>query len=207
MVTGNTDQSYRMSFVTGGLMLNESIEVARLHTPGEDWHDTIAKAVQEGTTNLPKLASKRRTIREISNRLRTLSNEELCFFAEDAERSDQQALLWLAACRAYRFIREFACEVIREQYLSYQMDLPLQSFDLLLEAKAEWDDELAALRQTTRLKLRQVLFRMMREAGVLSAENRIQTAILSTRLRIMIDQSSPGELAFFPGMAPGVEIS
>ena len=181
-------------------MLNDSVEVARLHSSGADWQDTIAEAVERGATSLPKAASRYRTIREISNRLRMLSEDELEFLKGDAERSDKSALLWLATCRAYRFIREFATEVIRERYLSYQLDLPLQTFDILFEAKAEWDDGLASLSESTRLKLRQILFRIMREAGVISHDNRVQTAILSSSLRTMIGRNNPGELAIFPGV-------
>ena len=193
-------QPYRMSFGTGGLLLNESVEVARLHVTDEPWEDTIRRAMEEGTTALPKAASNRRTLREISNRLLTLTDAERGFLIEQADRADRQALLWLATCRAYRFIREFAAEVIRERYLSYQYDLPLESFDILLEAKAEWDENLASLTSSTRLKLRQVLFRILREAGIISQGGQIQAALLSSQLRSMIEERAPEELTVFPGL-------
>tara|TARA_R110000823_G_scaffold66948_1_gene156337 strand:- start:171 stop:755 length:585 start_codon:yes stop_codon:yes gene_type:complete len=190
-----------MSFTTGGLFLNETVEVARLHVEGEPWEQTMLRAMGQGATSLPKTASNRRTLREISNRLRTLSSEEREFLQHEADRTDQQALLWLATCRAYRLVREFALEVVRDRYLSYQVDLPLEAFDILFEAKAEWDEQLADLSPSTRKKLRQVLFRMMREAGVLSGENRIQSALLSPQLKVMIENKDPAELALFPGIA------
>jgi len=193
-------QNYKMSFSTGGLFLNESLEVARLHVEGEPWENTILRAMDEGATSLPKSASNRRSLREISNRLLTLTAEERSYFLEEADRSDQQALLWIATCRAYRFVREFAVEVVRERYLSYQLDLPLESFDILLAAKAEWDEGLAGLSRSTQLKLRQIMFRMMREAGIISEDRRIQTAILSTYLKNMIEEQNPGELAVFPSV-------
>ena len=193
-------QDYKMSFSTGGLFLNESLEVARLHVEGEPWENTILRAMDEGATSLPKSASNRRSLREISNRLLTLTAEERSYFLEEADRSDQQALLWIATCRAYRFVREFALEVVRERYLSYQLDLPLESFDILLAAKAEWDEGLAGLSRSTQLKLRQIMFRMMREAGIISEDSRIQTAILSTYLKNMIEEHNPGELAVFPSV-------
>lgn len=193
-------QDYKMSFSTGGLFLNESLEVARLHVEGEPWENTILRAMDEGATSLPKSASNRRSLREISNRLLTLTAEERSYFLEEADRSDQQALLWIATCRAYRFVREFAVEVVRERYLSYQLDLPLESFDILLAAKAEWDEGLAGLSRSTQLKLRQIMFRMMREAGIISEDRRIQTAILSTYLKNMIEEQNPGELAVFPSV-------
>lgn len=193
-------QPYKMSFGTGGLLLNESVQVARLHVSDEPWGDTIRRALEAGTTALPKAASNRRTLREISNRLLTLSEDERTFLVDQADRAERQALLWLATCRAYRFIREFAVEVIRERYLSYQYDLPLGSFDILLEARAEWDQGLASLSPSTRAKLRQILFRMMREAGVISQDGQIQAALLSQRLRTMIEERRPEDLAVFPGV-------
>lgn len=193
-------QPYKMSFGTGGLMLNESVEVARLHVPQEPWEDTIRRALKQGTTTLPKAASNRRTLREISNRLLTLTDSERAFLIDQADRADRQALLWLATCRAYRFIREFTVEVIRERYWSYQYDLPLESFDILLDAKAEWDDGLASLTSSTRLKLRQVLFRIMREASIISQDGQIQAALLSSQLKSMIEDREPGDLAVFPGL-------
>ena len=199
-MSASAKQDYKMSFSTGGLFHNESLEVARLHADGEPWEDTILRAMEEGATSLPKSASNRRSLREISNRLLTLTHEERDYLLNEADRPEQQALLWIATCRAYRFIREFAVEVVRERYLSYQLDLPLESFDILFEAKAEWDEGLAGLSRSTRLKLRQIMFRIMREAGIISEAGRIQTAMISTRLRQMIEDKDPSELAIFPNV-------
>jgi BrxA len=193
---------YRMSFSTGGLFLNESVELARIHEPGEPWEETQARAVAKGATKLPKGASNIRSVREIKNRISTFSEGELVFFLDEADRVDQQAMLWIACCRAYRFVREFAVEVIQDRFLSYQLDLPLESFDVFFDAKAEWNEDLANLSQSTRLKLRQILFRMMREADILTAQNQIQTSLLSTRLSALIEANNMAELAYFPGLAP-----
>ncbi len=192
---------YKMSFSTGSLFLNETLAVARLHVAGEPWSVTISRALTEGATSLPKAASQRRTLREIVNRLSTLTDMERNYLLTEADRGDQLALLWLATCRAYRFVREFATDVLRERYLSFQLDLPLESFDILFAAKAEWDDGLASISPSTRAKLRQVLFRMMREAHVISDDRRIQSAIVSSRLRAMLEQECPADLVLFPGLA------
>nr|WP_170340523.1 DUF1819 family protein [Ruegeria arenilitoris] len=192
-----------MSFSTGGLFLNESVEVARMHREEESWEQTLNRAVEEGQTRLPKEASNRRTLREIVNRVSTLSDEERAYLTDGADRTDQQALLWLACCRAYRFMREFALEVIRERYLSYQLDLPLETFDTFFEGKAEWNEGLANLSKSTRMKLRQIMFRMMREAAVISDEDKIQTAYFSPRLKAMIQENNWKELLYFPGLVLG----
>ncbi|MCE5972451.1 DUF1819 family protein [Sinirhodobacter sp. WL0062] len=199
-MTLSDNQPYKMSFATGGLFLNESVEVARIHVPTEEWDVTLHRALEEGVTSLPKAASRRRTLREIVNRISTLDEAELEFLVEDADRQDQQAMLWLATCRAYRFVREFATEVIHERFLSFQFDLPLDSFDVLFSAKAEWDEGLAGISPTTRAKLRQVLFRMMREANVISNDNRILSAYISPRLKSILAEKHPQDLVLLPGL-------
>ena len=199
-MTSDSLQPYKMSFSTGGLFLNETLAVARLHAPGEPWAATIGRALTEGAASLPKAASQRRTLREIVNRLSALTDGERAYLLDEADRSDQLALLWLATCRAYRFVREFATEVLRERYLSFQLDLPLESFDVLYSAKAEWDDGLAGISTSTQAKLRQVLFRIMREANVISDDHRILSAYVSPRLKVLIEDENPNDLMVFPGL-------
>jgi hypothetical protein len=191
---------YKMSFAVGGLYLNECIQVARLHSPSTSWETTLQKALQEGIASLPKATSRRRMLRELVNRISTFDNDELRYLVDDADRQDQQAMLWLSTCRAYRFVREFAVEVIHERYLSFQLDLPLDCFDVLFAAKAEWDDGLASISPGTRSKLRQVLFRIMREAGVISEKNQIQSTYISARLRAMLRDKNSRELVLLPGL-------
>ncbi|UIJ87241.1 DUF1819 family protein [Rhizobium leguminosarum] len=200
IVTTENDQHYKMSFVVGGLFLNESTDVVTLHKSSESWHATLQMALGEGITSLPKAASRRRTLREIVNRLSKLKDAELSFFAETADRADQQAILWLAACREYRFVREFAAEVIRERFLSLQYDLAIESFDTFFAAKAEWSDPLASISPTTRSKLRQVLFRIMREAGIISQDNKILATYISPQLYRIIAGHSPSDLQLLPGL-------
>ena len=69
------------------------------------------------------------------------------------------------------------------------------------DEKTEWHPELAAMSRSTRLKLRQVLFRMMREAAILSSVGTIQTAYLTLRLKALISQTRATDLAVFPGVA------
>lgn len=108
-------------------------------------------------------------------------------------------LLWLAACRAYRFIGEFAVEVLTDRFLSLRTDLTYDDFDTFFSAKEEWSPKLAALSASTRAKLRAVLFRLMREAEILSQDNRILGAMLSARVLAVIQAGNPDELRYFPG--------
>ncbi len=191
-------QPYLMSFGTGGLHINESVAIARLHVAGTDWDATAIQAQESGAFPVRKASSERRYIREIVNRLKRLSPDEMALLI-DGERSEQAALLWLAACRAYRFIAEFAIEVLSDRFLSLRTALSYEDFDAFLAAKEEWSPKLAALSVSTRAKLRAVLFRLMREAEILSQDNRILEAMLSPRLLAVIQAGNPDELRYFPG--------
>src|SRR5262245_26894478 len=137
MTRAASDQPYLMSFGTGGLYVNESVAIARLHEAGADWFDTAVRAREAGAFPVRKSSSAVRSIREMVNLLKQLSSEELQLL-ESGTRSEQAALLWLAACRAYRFIGEFAVEVLNERYLSFRTDLTYDDFDSFFAAKEEW---------------------------------------------------------------------
>lgn len=200
MLTDDSDQPYKMSFVVGGLFLNESIDVVALHQSSANWLQTRRMALVESVTSLPKAASRSRTLREIVSRLSKLTDAELRFFSETRDRVDQQALLWLAVCREYRLVREFATEVVQERFLSLKTELPRESFDTFFARKAEWNEGLADISVTTSSKLRQVLFRIMREAGIISQENKILATYVSAQLYTIIAEHSPSDLQLFPGL-------
>lgn len=181
-------------------MLLESRAVTKLHVPGETWAATLERARDAGATALPKIASNRRVLNEIVLRLSALSAEELAFLADEADHDEAQALLWIAVCRSYRFIEEFVREVVIDRYLSYRLDLPPESFDVFFHDKAEWNDKLARLSPSTQKKLGQVMFRILREAGILSRDRHIQTAIIPNRIQIMIENAEPAAFDYFPGL-------
>ena len=114
-MTGADLQPYKMSFAVGGLLLNESVEVARMHAPSEAWDATLRRALEGGVTSLPKAASRRRTLREIVNRISTLSDEELGYLVQVADRQDQQAL----ATDRGRYRRRSSGHAGGQQYARY----------------------------------------------------------------------------------------
>ena len=122
-------------------------------------------------------------------------------------RSEQIALLWLAACRAYRFIGDFTVQVLNERYLSFRTDVSYDDFDSFYAAKAEWSPKLSGLSALSRAKLRAVMFRMMREAEIISPTNNILGTILPPSIHEMISGCNLEELRFFPGAQQRVQYS
>ena len=198
-MTRAAQTKYRMSFSVGGLMVRESMALAQEYRQGETWAEARERLLSEGVSTLPKLASQTRVLREIFDRIGQLTEAERGYLLERADRLEQQALMWLAVCRTYRFVREFTVEVIVERYQSWRFDLGHDVFDRFLAEKAEIDQGLAELSLSTCAKLRQVLFRIMRESEVLSSEGKIQPVWLSARMKSLIEETSPADLLIFPG--------
>lgn len=193
---------YRMSFGTGGLFLNESVAIAHLYQDLGDWTAVKRSAGEQGIIPFRKQSSVTRSVREIANRLEVLKADEIDLLCH-GDHGDQLSVLWLALCRGYRFIGEFAVELLSERFLSFRTHVTYDDFDAFYSAKAEWEPELEAISTSTREKLRQILFRLMREAGILNQEDHICRALLSPSFTALITRSDPHELRFFPGAELG----
>jgi len=189
--------TYVMSFTAGGLYLRESIEIAPLYLELRDWTAVRTKAVESNLIQSRTISSSVRICREICFRLGQLNIDELKIIIEGTIQ-EQRQILWLAICRHYRFIYEFAMEVVREKYLGLNLDLYKEDYDAFFNAKAEWHDELERLKEKTRLKLRQVVFRMLRETDLLTKGNRINPAMLTPRVVQTVRKALPTDLYVFP---------
>lgn len=193
---------YQLSFGTGGLHLDEAVALACAHDWSEAWDKTVSKAVDKDIFVAKRVSSAKRILREIGKKLRMLSRKEVSMFI-DGNRDDQKALMWVATCRAYRLIAEFAVEVVVARYASFVPDITYDDFDAFFERKADWSEELHAITKSTRAKLRAVLFRLMREADILSNDNHLLTAALSTHIFDHFLEIGGADLAYFPGPQGG----
>lgn len=186
-----------MSFTTGSLFHRESVKLVALYLDLGDWNSVRDKVIAENLLQTRTLNTLKRVCREVISRLRTLNPGELEFLVEGSHQ-EQAYLLWLAVCRRYRFIADFAVEVLRERYIALKTDLSHEDFDSFFNKKSEWHSELDEVRRTTRNKLRQVLFKMLREADLLTANNMINAAMLSPRLIELVSYGNRRDILCFP---------
>ncbi len=187
-----------MSFTTGGLFVAQSALLAELYLDLADWKHVRTRAIDENLLQTRTVRSAKLISGEICFRLGELDEQELELLVE-GDHSEQASLLWLAVCRRHAFIAEFAVEVILEHVLTYHYDLSYDDFDIFFNAKMEWHQELENITQSTRNKLRQVCFRMMREAQILGENNTIIPAMLSSHL-LQILRRHRDDLRLFPTM-------
>ncbi len=192
-----SNDRYSMSFTTGGLFLRESVGLAGLYLDLGNWDSVRKKAIAENLLQARTQSTLMRVSREVVSRLKALSTDEVEFLVEGSHQ-EQAYLLWLAVCRRYKFIAEFAIEVIRERYLTLKTDLNHEDFDSFFNRKSEWHSELDTLSPATRKKLRQVLFRILREADLLAPNKVINAAMLSPGLLNVLSKEHRQDIMYFP---------
>jgi len=188
---------YALSFTTGALLAREGALLAPVFLERRDWEQVRDEAVEGNLLQARTYRTGVRLVREMVKRLSALSGDEVELLVE-ATASERGYLMWVAACRRYELIGEFAEEVLRERYLTLASTLGYEDFDSFVRAKALWHEEVATVKESTLQKLRSNVFKMMHEAELLSEAGYIMPAVLSERVAARLSARTPSDLRFFP---------
>lgn len=188
---------YRLSFTTGGLFLQEAPVIVERYLALRNWSQTRDQVRNDNLLQVRTAAAALRISKELISRLELLESDELEELVNGNAR-DRGYLLWVAACRRYAIIHDFAIEVLREHYLLMRRKLSFGDYDAFYNAKALWHAELDEIVKSTQYKLRQNLFRMLRDAGLISDQQHIQAAMLSPRLAQLLARRGRDDLLVFP---------
>lgn len=191
------DLKYNMSFTAGGLFLLESIPVAETYLKLQNWDKAKEILLSENTIQSKTNASLIRFNREVVSRLQLLTDDQIKLLVEGSV-TERKLILWVAVCRKHKFINDFAIEVVREKFLQLNYKVTYKDFDIFFNQKAEWHDELDKLTDSTRSKVRQVLFRMMREADILLANDEINRIHLTSKFIETMKRTNRTEFSIFP---------
>jgi len=187
---------YALSFTSGALLTREAVIAAPLFLEVRDWNAVRNRLRAENLLQARTASSGFRLAREVAQRLAVLTDAELDLL-QDASPSERGHLMWIAACRRYAFIGDFAEEVVRERFLLLTPTLGYDDFDSFVHGKALWHPELAEVKDSTLQKLRSTVFRMLTESGLL-AGGEIVNAALSERVRDALDAQVPSDLRYLP---------
>lgn len=192
-------RTYRMSYTTGGLFYNESSLILSHFIQTHSWEDVQHEVLENNLLQLRTQSSIKRVAREIITRLKALTDEEINFFT-DATSEEKKLLLWIAICRTYQFIKEFAVEVLKEKILTLNHTLESETYDAFFHAKAQWHKELDKQSESTKNKQRQVLFRILREVGIIDKSGSIMPMMISERLKSLLSHTARGDLYLLPSL-------
>lgn len=136
---------------------------------GEEVGESIAvirqQAIEENVLAIRTDSANRRVVAETTRRLSALTVGELAYLAGPySSISDRETLMWIAMCRYYAIVGEFASEVLKKHYLTGNTHLDFEDYGRFIADKATWHPELENISEGTAKKLRSNLFKAMREA-------------------------------------------
>jgi hypothetical protein len=119
---------YALSFTTGALLTREGALLAPLFIDGRGWEQVRDDAVEGNLLQARTHSTGVRLVRETVKRLSVLTDHEVALLVE-ATASERGHLMWVAACRCYELIGEFAEEVLRERFLLLAQTLGYEEFE------------------------------------------------------------------------------
>jgi hypothetical protein len=175
--------SYSFSFLSGALYLKETLALAELLRTHGDWNVVNRLAIEENLLRQRTAGSRTRLLREVRHRLKEFTPDELEFFCNSSP-NDQRLMLFVAVCQHFRFIREFVEEVLRPKTLALDFQLYPADYARFFDRKGSEAPEVERLTDKSRAKVKQVLIRMLAEAGLLdsTASQRIRQPVPSKAL-------------------------
>ena len=186
-----------MSFTTGALFYHESVKIIEFFSYLKQWEKVREAVVAENAIQARTTNTLKRVTNEIISRLKTLSEQELAFFTE-VSHTERGYILWLAICRRYAFIGDFAVDVIHDHFISLKNTVTYDDYAVFFNKKAEWHNEVDRIAASTRRKLRQTLFQIMREANLLDKNNTIIPVPPGTGFQKLLASVEGREALFFP---------
>ena len=199
--------SYNLSFIAASLRPELARIIAECYLETGDWDLVKERILSSNALQCRSASSAIRFERELRQRLATLTHEQLCLVAQ-ATAEDRAAIAWLAACKHISFAFEFASEVLRDKLAAHDVVLRPSDYEAYVENKSFSHPELSRLAASSKYKVRQILLRMLTEAGLLvkgAALGTIQRPALSPTVVRVINSDSPHWLAGF--LVPDAEIS
>ena len=185
-----------MSFTTGGLLERETIIFANMFLQTNDLEKTCQQIKDENLFQYRTVTATKRILSELKSRFRFLDNEALRLISVGFPNEIQQ-ISWFSVCNKYPFIFEFVYEVIREKYLVGQLELTNYDFDTFFNKKMVQHPTLEKITDNSRYKLKQILFKMLREVGLLDKKNILQTISPTRQVVSFITNKAPNYLGIF----------
>ena len=178
---------YEFSLTASSLRVNEMILFATKYIN----EGLLEFKSDKGTTN-------KRMVSEFKKRLDhlTVNQQELLL---NSNFSNQKQLAFLSACKTYSLLRDFVIEVVREKYLIMDYNLTETDYISFIRRKEINHDELANLTDQTQAKVKQVIFKILEQAGIIDnvRDKEIQLQLLGESTKKSIIEDNPEWLKVF----------
>lgn len=191
-------KTYSMAFTAGSTLLHESVAISLVYRKQHnDWKAVKIIVFQENILASVKQSSSIRVFREVQQRLALLTENQLDLLIK-GNGMEQKCMVWLAICKRYAFIADFARELLNEKVQMFETIISQKDYHTFYHKKASWHEELDALKESTQQKVRTVIFRMLHEIGYLTAANQINTILLPDSVKEVVAEDNPEMLNIYP---------
>lgn len=191
------NRSYCLSLTGAGTYKQEMVLLARTYLDKGSWDAVKASVLDDNLLQLNTVANRKRVGAELIKRLKTLSAEELEYLAS-CSGDDLSAIVWVAFCRTYPFIREFSSELIVERFAKMKPDVTKEVYQAFVEDKMYEHPELAKLTDASREKVKTRVFGMARDCGLLDRSGTITPIYPSLPFVSLIKRADSDDLSLFP---------
>ena len=182
-------KKYILSFTAASLRLNEMVKVASalLENETTDLNEVKESRIVFGSV---KNRTTDREFREIKHRLEKLTPEQIEVIVH-GDLISQRQIAFLGVCKHYDFIRDFTVDVIRDKALVFNYQIHESDYNGFINGRVDIHPELEAFSETTLKKAKQVMFRILEQAGIINnaVEKIIQPQILQAKVikSILVD--------------------
>jgi Putative inner membrane protein (DUF1819) len=142
-----------------------------------------------------RAVTSKREFAELQLRLATLTNKELEFLAE-AKSEERKLLCMIAFGRTYSFFRDFIEEVLVEKVSLFDFHLNDRDYFTFVNRKQIDHEELEQLADSTKKKIKQVVFKVLEQAGIIDSikTRNIQIPHIGRSFEKMIYEANPNDL-------------
>lgn len=159
-------EKYLLSYTAASLLPHETRKVAELYLALQDWTKVDTEVLEHNVLQKNAQSTRKREYAEIKKRLSNLTEKELALYDEGI---DERYITFLACVKTYRLIYEFCAEVLREKVLLFDNQILPSDYTSFIESKQAGAEELSSISPATEAKLRQVMFRMLVEVGMVDS--------------------------------------
>jgi hypothetical protein len=198
---------YSLAFTAASLRPELARIVAETYLDCGDWQEARRRILDDNLLQARSRGSAVRMEGEMRQRLQTLTREQMEILAR-ASADSRSAVAWLSVLKLNPFVYNFTSGVLRGKLEAHDAVLRPSDYEDFLASESLAHPEVRSLTPVTKNKIRQVVIKMLREAGILGLGPRdfgLQRALLPPDVASTIVADDRAWLAGF--LVPDGEIA
>jgi hypothetical protein len=190
---------YNLSFTGASLRPDLARIVAEQYREVGDWEAAKQRIRETNALQCRTKLSLKTLETELRLRLSTLTQKQMELLVRGTA-EERTAMAWLAALKRIRYAFDFTTEVLRGKLEAQDPVLRPSDYEAFVASKVAAHPELLELADSSRAKIRQVLYGMLKEAGLIGggrSERPIHRPVLTPTTIEAVAEDDPTWMAGF----------